>query len=72
MRFTALKEWSSALSDTRPLLECCKSCTARPNAHLIVTISGLEHHIQCLASSRLPIMANTDPSTFEDYFCDKQ
>ena len=24
----------SALSDTRPLLECCKSCTARPSARI--------------------------------------
>ena len=24
----------SALSDTRPLLECCKLCTAQPSAHI--------------------------------------
>ena len=40
-----------AIYSTRPLLEYCKSCTARPSTRinwLIVTLSDLDRHVQCL------------------------
>ena len=62
----------SALSDTRPLLECCKSCTAQPRACInwfIVMFSDLDHHVQCLASSTtLAPSGNTNPVLFKLIF----